>query len=64
MNAPLYPAEDYVVQECQCDDAAELRFVLDGTGALVIIDDGDIMQIAPADVRRLARLLAAQEVPQ
>ncbi len=64
MNAPLYPAEDYIVQECLCDDADELRFVLDGTGALVIIDDGDIMQIAPADVRRLARLLATIEVPQ
>lgn len=67
MNTPLYPAEDYIVQECRCDGSAEMSevlFVLDNDGGLTIIDDGEIVLLAPVDVHRLARLLATLEVPR
>lgn len=67
MNTPLYPPEDYIVQECQCDDVGEMpgvRFVLDSTGALVIVDDDQLMYIAPPEVLRLAELLSNLKVPQ
>ncbi|MFT3759015.1 hypothetical protein [Thauera sp.] len=65
MNTPLYPPEDYVVHECLCDGSAELcevLFVLDDDGGLSIIDDDQVVLLAPADVHRLARLLATLEV--